>query len=199
MNNLYLASQSESRKKLLQNAGISFQVIEQNSDESKCDWNLPLQQVVEGIARYKMDHIIMPSGKENEIAFVLTADTLGVDPKGTIRGKPQDKEQAKEMLKAACGINQCGTAFCLDKKIFINNEWQVAQRHIGYAQATYEFFISDEFIEAYIERAQALKASGAIKVEDGAQFLKMVHGSYSAITGLPMFELWQALITIGFF
>jgi predicted house-cleaning NTP pyrophosphatase (Maf/HAM1 superfamily) len=34
-NILYIASQSASRKKLLEKAGIPFTVIEQNADESK--------------------------------------------------------------------------------------------------------------------------------------------------------------------
>ena len=34
---LYLASKSESRKKLLQKAGITFEIIEQDADETQCD------------------------------------------------------------------------------------------------------------------------------------------------------------------
>lgn len=197
---LYLASKSESRKKLLQKAGITFEIIEQDVDETQCDWNLPLQQVVESIARYKMEHVILPTGKEGQTIFVLTADTLSIDATGAIRGKPNDKADAVAMLKAARkGPNICGTAFCLDKKLFKNGSWHTDKRIINYAQATYEFDIPDEWIDEYITRVDALQAAGAIRIEDGAQFVKSISGSYAAIVGLPMFELRQALMALGFY
>jgi septum formation protein len=199
-NILYIASQSASRKKLLEKAGIPFTVIEQNADESKCDWNQPLQQVVESIAQYKMDHVIMPAGKEGDSAFVVTADTLSVDATGALRGKPTDWDDAVRMLKLACSPNnECGTAFCLEKKIFKNGQWQQLARIIGYAHATYDFYIPEACIPDYIKRVSALEAAGAIKIENGAEFVKAVHGSYTAIVGLPMFELRQALMELGFF
>ena len=199
-NILYLASSSESRKNLLQKARIPFAIIEQNADESLCDWNMPLQQLVESIAQYKMEHVIMPPAIEDAIAFVLTADTLSIDTTGKIRGKPKDMADAIAMLKAACGPNNiCGTAFCLDKKIYQNGKWHTRQRIIGYAQARYEFEIPHEYAANYITDVSALKAAGAIKIEDGAQFVKAIHGSYSAIVGLPMFELRCALTEIGFY
>ena len=65
----------------------------------------------------------------------------------------------------------------------------------------YKFVIPDEWIEIYLKHSLlALSASNAIAVEGyGAQFLTAVNGSYSAIVGLPMFELRQALSDVGFF
>jgi len=198
-NILYLASKSPSRKNLLQKAGIPFEILEQNADETQCDWNQELQAVVESIALHKMNHVIMPQGKEGQIAFVLTADTLGIDPTGTIRGKPADMAEAIMMLKLARGANnQCGTAFCLDKKIFQHGSWHTDKRIQGYAQANYFFDVPDDQIAAYIKRSNALEGAGAIKIEDGAQFVKYINGSYTAIIGLPMYEIWQAMQEIGF-
>ena len=199
-NILYLASKSSSRKKLLEKAGIDFQILEQDADETQCDWGLPLHKVVESIALHKMEHVIMPAGSQGQIAFVVTADTLSVDPTGAIRGKPADLNEAIHMLKAARGPNNtCGTAFCVDKKIYKDGSWQVHQRIMKYAQATYEVDVPDQWIEKYIQDTGALEAAGAIKIEDGAQFIKSVSGSYTAIVGLPMYELWQALSELGFF
>lgn len=197
---LYLASKSASRKKLLERAGIVFEMIGQDADESKCDWNQELQKVVESIALHKMEHVIMPHGTEGQIAFVLTADTLGIDPTGAIRGKPADKNEAIMMLQMARqGVNECGTAFCLDKKIFNKESWVTHKRIQGYAQAKYFFEVPDGQIEDYIKRSLALEGAGAIKIEDGSQFVKSINGSYTAIIGLPMFELWQALHEVEFF
>ncbi len=197
---LYLASKSESRKKLLQAAGIAFEILEQDADEAQCDWNQPLQNVVESIAQFKMDQVILPPGLEGKTIFVLTADTLSLDTTGAIRGKPKNWDDAVAMLHAARGPNnRCGTALCLDKKIYQNGAWQTQNRIIAYAQATYEFDIPDAWIDQYIKNVGAMKAAGAIKIEDGAQFVKSVNGSYTAIVGLPMFELRKALMEIGFY
>jgi len=198
-NILYLASKSTSRKKLLERAGIPFEIIQQEADESQCDWGLSLQKVVESIAIHKMQHVIMPQGIDGQIAFVLTADTLSVDTTGAISGKPDDMADAIAKVKAARGgINQCGTAYCLEKKIFKNGSWQVIKQVIGYAHATYEFEVPDELIIPYIEKSGAIEAAGAIKIEDGPQFFKSMNGSYTAIIGLPMYQLWKDLSQFSF-
>ena len=199
-NILYLASKSPSRKKLLERAGIAFEILEQDADESQCDWGMPLRQVVESIAVHKMKHVIMPQGIQEQIAFVLTADTLSIDTTGAISGKPADMQDAIAKIKAARGgMNRCGTAYCVEKKIFKDGSWQMLKQVIGYAEATYEFEVPDEYIVSYIERSGALEAAGAIKIEDGPQFLKSVNGSYTAIIGLPMYELRVTLTQLGFF
>lgn len=199
-NILYLASKSPSRKALLEKAGIDFKILEQDADESQCDWGMPLQKVVESIAEHKMKHVIMPQGAQGQIAFVLTADTLGIDTTGTITGKPADMTDAIAKIKAAQnGMNRCGTAFCLEKKVFDAGKWKTEKKIMGYAQASYEFDVPDTLIEDYIKRSGALEGAGAIKIEGGPQFLKSVNGSYTAIIGLPMYELWQALTELGFF
>lgn len=199
-NILYLASKSSSRKKLLERAGIAFEIIAQDADESQCDWNRELQNVVENIAMHKMNHIIMPAGKEGQIAFVLTADTLSVDTTGAIRGKPADEQEAFMMLEKANGPrNRCGTALCIEKRVFKDGVWQTQKRVIKYAQAIYDFHIPRECIKKYLHDTGAMEAAGAIKIEDAPQFVRSINGSYTAIVGLPMFELWQALQEMGFF
>ncbi len=52
----------------------------------------------------------------------------------------------------------------------------------------------------YFYKSKFPGASGAVAIEDyGAQFLKTVDGSHSAIIGLPLFELREALDELGFF
>lgn len=200
-NILLLGSKSYSRKLLLDYARIGYHVIEQEADETQCNWNLPMQQVVANIARYKMDHVIMPHGeKEGEIAFVLTADTLSEERDGTISGKPVDMQDAIEKIKRARAGMRTGTAFCLDKRIWRSGGWEVEQRIERYVEATYIFDIPDGWIDRYMHNSISLSASGAIAIEEyGAQFLKEIHGSYSTIVGLPLFEVREALQELGFF
>lgn len=198
---LLLGSQSQARFRLLSEACIPFTIISQDADETKCDWGLPVQQVVTAIARYKMEHAIVPQGTEGQICFVLTADTLSSDSTGTIHAKPISREDAIEKIKLARkGINTCTTAFCLEKKEFKNNQWTTIQRIEKVVSAQYRFIIPDTWIERYFENSPVLISSGAIAIElYGNQFLIDVLGSYSAIVGLPMFELREALEEVGFF
>ena len=63
-NILLLGSKSYSRKLLLDYARIPYHVIEQEADETQCDWGLAMPQVVANIALYKMEHVIMPGGSK---------------------------------------------------------------------------------------------------------------------------------------
>src|SRR5579864_8294380 len=101
-NSLYFGSKSQSRRMLLEEAHIPFRVIEQNADETACDWTLPLEQLVMSIALHKMEHVMLPAGnQEEEVCFVLTADTMSHDSSGTIHGKPIDRNDAIAKIKAA--------------------------------------------------------------------------------------------------
>lgn len=203
---LYLASQSKSRHKLLIDSGISFITVDQNADEKNFDHNLPLKELVQAISISKMKYVKLPVGKfENEICFVLTADTLGQDSKGQICTKPKDKSDAIRMLRSYRDGAQTGTSFCLDKKIWKNNEWHLVRRISGYASAEYIFNVPENWIERYFDLSiragiHYLNVSGAVAIEEfGAQFLKSLNGSYNAVVGLPLYEVRRALDELGFF
>lgn len=198
---LLLASKSASRKKLLEDAKIPFQCIDQDADETKCDWNLSLDKVVESIALYKMEHALIPEALMTGSCFVLTADTLSQDIQdGTIHGKPVDRADAIEKIKKARQGSYLCTAFCLDKKIKKGATWHTQERIVQVVSAEHYFDIPDQWIEKYLDNSLGLSASNAIAIEGyGEQFLKSVHGSYSTIVGLPMFELRQALEKLNFF
>jgi len=198
---LWLGSKSPSRQQLLKEAQIPFTLVAQDADETQCDWALPLPQVVQDIAQHKMAHLILPPGTaEGQICFVLTGDTLSQSLDGTVQGKPENRADAIAKIKdARAGARLC-SAFCLEKKVWQNGAWHVQQRIEKVVASEYVFNIPDEWIEIYLERSIGLQTAGAVAVEGyGAQFLEVVHGSYSAIVGLPMFELRCALAAIGFF
>jgi septum formation protein len=200
-NILLLASSSQSRQTLLQQSLIPFKVIEQTADEELCDHTLPLDQLVMCVARLKMEHIVMPEGMhEGEISFVLTADTLSQDATGAINKKPIDRADARRKIQAARNGCHLSTAFCLEKRIWKDNEWHATDRIERVVSADYRCNILDNEIDYYLDNSLGLKASGAIAVEGfGSQFLEYVHGSYSTIVGLPLFEVREALHTLGFF
>jgi septum formation protein len=185
---------------LLDQAQIPYVLIPQDADESVCKLSDNLQERVTAIALQKMEHVILPPIQNGAYCFVLTADTLSQDSQGRITGKPENKEDAIAMIKAARAGMYTGTTFCLDRRIGKQDEWCVDERIIEFAAADYVFDIPDQWIEDYCEKSIALNASGAIAIEEyGMQFLKSINGSYSGLVGLPMYELRQALEKLGFF
>lgn len=200
-NTLYFGSKSAPRRMLLEQAQIPFIVVSQDADESQCDWGLPLPQLVASIALYKMQHVILPDGKnEGDICFVLTADTMSHDKTGKIHGKPVDRADAIAKIKATRAGSFLCTAFCLDKKIWKNGTWEIQERITDVVSAEFSFIIPDEWIDIYLEKIPFLDVSGGIAVElYGNQFLKTMSGSYSTIIGLPLFEVREALQKLNFF
>jgi septum formation protein len=204
MNNiLYLASSSASRKQLLTDSQIPFEVVSQTADELPCDSGLSLQELVERIATDKMNHVVMPDGINNEYAFVLTADTLTEHANGAIVGKPVDHADAIAQLRSIRDTWVItGTAFCLEKRQFQkdSNSWVTVDRIVQYVASRYQFCVSEEWIDRYLAASGGLSGSSAIAIEGyGSLFLKEMQGSYSSIVGLPLFEVRCALEKIGFF
>ncbi len=199
-NTLFLASKSRSRRTLLEEAKIPFVTIDQDAEEMWCDWNLPLRTIVERLAVHKMKHAVVPPGVEGQHCHVVTADTLSVNADGTIHGKPVDRDDAIAKIKAARQGSSVGTAFCLDLKVWHDGSWHMCKRVERYVKADYLFVVPDEWIDTYLENSLSYTSSGAIAIEGyGAQFLRTIAGSHSTIVGLPMFELREALVELGFF
>ena len=199
-NILFLGSKSQARHQLLKESQIPFVLVNQDADESQCEYGTTLRESVTNIALHKMKHVILPDGEEGDICFVLTADTLTENSDGTIVGKPIDRNDAIEKIKTARGGARVGTAFCLDKKVYRSGKWKPFKRIQKYIDAAYQLDIPDKWIDIYLEKSFGFSSSGAIAIEGyGAQFLKTIHGSHSTIVGLPMFELREALQELDFF
>lgn len=197
---LYLASGSATRKSLLTLSQIPFHIVSQNADESKASLEQSLQSLVTELAQLKMNHIVYPFGKEGDVAFFLTADTMTIDLDGKLYGKPINRADAIDMLRACRKGATVGTAFCLERKIFSEGVWVKQGFVVGYDQAWCIVDIPETFIDFYLDRVPFLDLSGAISIEGfGDQFVKEVRGSYSAILGLPMYKVREALCELGFY
>lgn len=198
---LYIASNSASRKRLLEQANIPFQVINQDADESLVQINQLLHDIVMQIAQLKMQHAQIPVGcRDGDVCFVLTADTLGLTTTGRVLCKPVDRADAISMLKDSRAGTLTATGFCLRKLEWQNGAWIVLKEIVDYDQAKSIFDVPDEFIDMYLDSISFLTVSGAISIEGiGGQFLKSVDGSYETIVGLPMFKIRQALFELGFY
>lgn len=196
---LFLASNSVSRKLLLESMNLDFGILQQNADETVTDSTLSLEDSVRLIASRKMDHIILPQNLKGQI-FIITADTLVQDSSGVIHGKPRDRADAINKIKSLRGESFVATAFCVEKTSYINGICNSKSRIISSIIATCNFEIPDSWIDLYISQVDVTSLAGSIAIEGyGMQFLKSISGSYSGVMGLPLFELRTALEDLGYF
>lgn len=203
---LLLASGSKSRAMLLNQASIPFNRISHQADEESVSYDRPLSIVVPEIVELKMNHVNLPAVEQfGDSIIVLCADTMGATDDGKIFAKPVDYDDAVRMIKAYRSGTSIGTGFILRKFYHSDGQWhQVAERKC-YVESRCLFEVPDESVDWYLEKLDILDGlsytniSGAMAIEGvGSQFVKYIEGSYTAIVGLPLFELRQALAEIGF-
>jgi septum formation protein len=201
---LYLGSQSRARQALLEYAGIPFKVLEHGSDESYTHADGTLEHQVTTIAQDKMHSLILPqrADVDHDYLFVLTADTLVKDPQtGAVLGKPTDRAHAVAMLAAECkGPVETVTGCCLKKFFFRDGMWHVDAEVSWAVGAMIEFYVDAPSVDRYFaSRPISLHCAGAAAIEEhGLAYLKSINGSYTAVLGLPLYELRQELRGLGF-
>lgn len=178
---------------------IQFTLLEQFADEAICKVGLSLQQQVKAIAEQKMAHVILPTVLPGSVIFVLTADTMCQDNDGVIIGKPDDRNHAHEMIKKCREGFTASTGFCIEKKQWDGKIWVVLDHVVEVVSSQYVFDIPDDLIDFQIDCMDTMNCAGGATVEDfGMQFFKTVHGSYSNILGLPLYEIRQTLVVLNF-
>jgi len=114
-------------------------------------------------------------------AVVIGADTV-VALEHRILGKPADRGSARAMLKLLSGRRHrviTGLAF------YHQNEDRLLTGH----ELTYVTFrpLSDEMIEAYLDREEYLDKAGAYAVQDiGDAFVRRLKGDFDNVVGFPV-------------
>lgn len=209
MNNsrvLYLASQSRARARLLEEARIPFSTISHSSAEDLLYNGASFEEHVCAIAQDKNQKILFESigePREKEMYFFLVADSLAFTHHSKqILGKPCDIADAHRMLGLLRAEDaDVITACVLSKRYYHAGTWQEATTAAWTVLTQARFCIPERDVERYLAlEPYALQACGAAIVEGyGAQFLERINGSYSALCGLPLFELREHLVQLGFF
>lgn len=204
-NTLYLGSQSQARQRLLEFAKINYALLSHGSDEVVDHAQGSFEQNVLAIAQHKMQTLFLPdkASVRADNLFALTADTLVRSTKtGKVLGKPENRTHAIEMLTIERDAPiEVVTGCCLEKFRYQNDHWEQQDRVHWTTGAVVEFCVDADAIDQYLATFPfILQCSGAGMVEDhGLSYLKSVNGSYTAVIGLPLYELRQALKQLGFF
>lgn len=178
---LVLASKSPRRSEILKNAGYDFMVRVADADETIPDGTKPEDAVVFLAARKAM------AVDRADDETVLGADTIVVlDDK--ILGKPKDREDAYNMLKALSGrVHSVFTGVCI-----IENG-----KSMTFAEETQVEFLplSDEDIYMYINTNDCYDKAGAYGIQGYAsKFVRRIDGDYFNVVGLPISAIFEKFL-----
>ena len=180
MKEIILASSSVARASILQKLDLPFSINAQNIDESSFA-DESAQELVLRLACAKARACL----KANPHSLCIGADTVAVLG-GTVFGKPQDAEEARQMLYALSGQkHSIFTGLCLVQEGKIDcalERTDITFRHIN----------SDE-IELHISQDDWRGHAAAYALQDSEDFIEKIDGSRSNVIGLPLNLLCKML------
>jgi len=177
---LILASASPRRSELLRNAGIDFSVRVSNIEEVYRK-DEPAIDYVRRLAREKANAVPLNPGE-----MILAADTV-VEVDGRILEKPQDEEDARQMLRQLSG-----KPHFVHTGIFLRSgEHQVSDVS---TTAVYFLPMTDQEITDYVASEEPMDKAGAYAIQGGAsKFIDRIEGCYFNVVGLPVSKVWQLI------
>ena len=187
---LILASASPSRRQLLSNAGLSFEIEPSGVDEDEVTRSLlgeraSPQDIATTLAEMKAVRVSSRHGA----AMVIGADsTLACN--GRLFDKPATLAAARQQLLALAGQTHELSSSVVVAKAGVRL-WHWSER----ARLTMRPF-TESFVDAYLARAgHAVCASvGAYQLEGlGAHLFSRIEGDYFTILGLPLLPLLSFL------
>ena len=193
INNIILASKSGVRKKILNENGISCEVVPANIDEDQIKESLLKEKaspeiISKNLAELKANKV---SGKKpNE--FVLGADSV-IDLNGKLISKPTKREEAFDILQKLNGQkHQLISSVCISKN------GSMIWNFTDASTLTMKQLNSDE-IKSYLAkiRDKELYAYGVYQIEaDGRSLFSKIEGDENSIMGLPVKRIKKYLNTL---
>lgn len=185
MEEFIVASASPRRKEILAMGGFSFRIIPSDCDETITE-RLSPEETVKILAERKALSVL----KNNTDAVVLGCDTV-VALGDEILGKPSDRDDAFNMIKALSGeVHRVCTGVCIADK---------GKTETFVSVAEVEFYeLSDETVKSYVETGECDDKAGAYGIQGlGGTLVKSINGDYYAIVGLPYAETVRVLSKFG--
>ena len=191
---LILASGSETRRDMLQNAGLEIEVIKPRVDEGMmrdamlADEANP-RDIADALAEMKARKI---SEKYPE-RLVLGCDQV-LDFRGILYSKATSKEKAVQQLTELRGARHS-----LLSAAVLYEDGKPIWRHIGQARLTTRVY-SDAFISDYVDCNwdEIRHCVGCYQLEaEGVRLFAQVEGNHFTILGLPLIELVNYLTLKG--
>ena len=183
MEKIILASKSPRRCELLQNIGLEFEIIPDDSPEIFRE-NLSPEELCMAIAKDKGDNVYRDNNLNEEL--VISADTIVVID-GTVLGKPKNSEDAVRMLNLLSGReHSVFTALYIrqgERTSLTSTETKVRFKKL-----------TEEEILWYVSTGECDDKAGAYGIQNlGSLLIEGINGDYFNVVGLPICTLGNIL------
>lgn len=193
---IYLASQSPRRRQLLEQMGVSCQLLLPGAEEDSEALEVVLAgesptAYVQRVTQLKLDAAVARLKQRGlPSAPVLCSDTT-VALARRIYGKPDGAVDAERMLDELAGTtHRVLTAVAVQ-------HGRKRQKALSVSRVTFAP-MSRAQIRAYVASGEPLGKAGAYAIQGRvAMFIRHISGSYSGIMGLPLHETAQLLRAAG--
>lgn len=184
---LILASNSRTRKEILDKVGLKYEVCPSNIEEHSIETD-PKEYVMD-LSRQK--GLAIASNVSEGV--ILSADSIiYIDDKKL--EKPKTKESAKEMLKLLSGrVNYAVTG------VTIVDKYQ--DKTVTFNEITEVYFdeMSDEEMDWYVENEQFIfERCGYSIAGKSAIYIPKINGDYYNILGMPISRVYKELHKLGY-
>ena len=178
---IILASASPRRAELLNAAGVAFQTLPVNLDESLQNGETPTEHVKRLAEEKGRAALGLRPG-----AIVLGADTIVVVG-AEILGKPKDDDDALRMLRLLSGRAHevlTGVALVTSE----DTQVEVARTSVHFTP------LSDAEMSWYVSTGEPKDKAGAYAIQGlASRFVDRIEGSYSNVVGLPVALVYKLL------
>ncbi len=182
---LTLASSSENRRKMLEDAGITLRIYSPNIEEKKTGSSF--SEILRNISRMKMENYISSSFFDERIS-AISCDTL-VLFSGSLLGKPESRKEAFEMLSLFSSKAQE-----VITGITVYNKNSRSVRTESVISRVIFKSLSDDEINEYLDTGDYIGAAGAYRIQkNGYRLISRIEGSWSNVVGLPLEMLYELL------
>lgn len=179
---IILASTSPRRREIL-GRFVDFEVKTKEIDENNSDYESP-EQLVMALSFEKGIEVAL----ENENDIVIAADTI-VSYDGKVLGKPEDYEDAFNMIKTLSGTKHevlTGySIFKVDEDI----------KYTDYVRSIVYFKdLTDDAIRNYLNTKEYVGKAGAYGIQGfGGLLVEKIDGDFENIVGLPISRIYDKL------
>ena len=182
---IILASASPRRKELLAGLCINFEVDTKNNFEETYPDDIPHERIPEFLSEGKSYGFHRPLCDDE---ILITSDTL-VLCEGRVMGKPQNREDAYEMLRLLSGRTH---------KVITAMTIRDYSRQATSSDTAIVHFkeLTDNEIYHYIDNFKPFDKAGAYGIQEWIGYIGIdrIEGSYFTIMGLPLHLVYQELL-----
>lgn len=184
MSRIILGSNSPRRRELLAALDIDFTVDTGNDFKEGSSLSMAPSEYPALMSRGKSHGFHRPL-EEDEI--LITSDTMVICG-DKILGKPADRDEAAEMLRALSGR---------EHEVITAVTMRSTQKELTFSDSTLVWFkeLTEDEIDYYIEKYRPYDKAGAYGIQEWIGYIGItrIEGSFYNVMGFPVHRIWEEL------